>query len=384
MAIDCPVCHGSVSHWRVIRTTIFGSWHCKECDSVLAVDRKRRLLAIIPWTAIVIVLIIFLNILSYGMHIALPILVGLGLLNFIVFDNVVVVEQAGFHCKKCGYDLQGQEKPICPECGHQLEADQATVLGRIREGGIVDASQIKKNIRRRWKKAGVVFVAFAVVVVGLQFGGIYLLKRNRAAMSFAPETRLLISSVMSYVQNHNGTEPRHGLEHAREDVLTTDIFVLSDSQTNLEKIIIGGIALSEFDRLTEAEQLQVIETAAAELPENVIAHRVGDFVFAYHGIDLPTPGPSNVEHGWLWVVIGIPDPDQNPPPLPYIRRQMRIQIGLADGSVMWVSGFMASLPHQNKLRAENGLPPIPDPWTITHDQPAVSGGGQGDAAEEDG
>ena len=45
-------------------------------------------------------------------------------------------------------------------------------------------------------------------------------------------------------------------------------------------------------------------------PEGIIAHRVGDFVFTYHG------AAFDGRDARLWTFVMLPDPDQNPAPGP--------------------------------------------------------------------
>ena len=105
------------------------------------------------------------------------------------------------------------------------------------------------------------------------------------------------------------------------------------------------------------------KAAADAMPQNVVAHRLGDFVFTYHGVDSSTGDPS------LWIVISSADPVANPnPPL-----GENIAVGCLDGSVKTFLPhlFASALADQNALRRSVGLPPLPDPRTVTHDAPAV-------------
>ena len=99
------------------------------------------------------------------------------------------------------------------------------------------------------------------------------------------------------------------------------------------------------------------------LPDGVTAYRVGDYVFTYPGIDLADARPG------LWVVVMSADPDAGIAgfaPGPVI-------VGRADGSVRAIarSRLSAALAGQNELRAEAGLPALPDPTLVTHDAPAT-------------
>lgn len=115
------------------------------------------------------------------------------------------------------------------------------------------------------------------------------------------------------------------------------------------------------------QQIQgVAAQAAATLPPNTIAHRLGDFVYTYHGISPSEPDGS------LWVVIFYPDPNGNATP----RIGEKLNMGLVDGSMITVDAgdLTAELSTQNASRATAGLPPLPDPSTITTSQPALDPG----------
>src|SRR5262249_1672675 len=103
---------------------------------------------------------------------------------------------------------------------------------------------------------------------------------------------------------------------------------------------------------------------ADALPKNVIAHRLGDFVFTYHGINLTTADPG------LWLVIRSMDPDSNR----MLAAARTIVVAKADGSTKVIGGkFAQALAGQNQRRAKYGLAPLPDPATVTHSSPASSG-----------
>ena len=126
---------------------------------------------------------------------------------------------------------------------------------------------------------------------------------------------------------------------------------------------VGGVTLSQFQRQGTAAQTATAARAAADLPANVTAHRLGDYVFTYHGVDL-SGDPA------LWIVVISPDPDLNP-------GGQDVICASRDGSVQRVTKEMMPrmLSQQNTIRAQAGLAPLADPSTVTHDQPAVAGAG---------
>ena len=92
--------------------------------------------------------------------------------------------------------------------------------------------------------------------------------------------------------------------------------------------------------------------------------RVGDFVFTYHGAVLDGRAPG------LWLVVMTPDPDTRQ----FGGSGTPVVVGQADGTVLLIPAaqFTARLKQQNHLRAAQGLPPLPYPPTLTHQEPAVA------------
>jgi hypothetical protein len=124
----------------------------------------------------------------------------------------------------------------------------------------------------------------------------------------------------------------------------------------------GGLDLLQFVVLPATDRAEIVEKAAEALPAGVVAHRLGDFVFTYHGIDVPDAA------GGLWLVVMTPDPGVGaggPSAGPVV-------VGMADGTTRAIARnrIAEALARQNELRISEGLPPLPDPTLITHDAPA--------------
>ena len=312
-------------------------------------------MATIPWIAILIILLLVLNIMSWGLWFALPILVAAGLANYMLFERIVVHERCGFRCRSCGYDLQGQIEPYCPECGRALDEDEIERLRRTSPGQEPKAAGISRT--SRW--AAIIIMALLLLAM---VGQIVHLRYLRSS-TFGPrqETKLVLDSVLRYAQNHGGRAPAHALEHCADNCM---IVLSFDSNTFAEKVPVPGGSLDTLVNLSPDEQSEIVEQAAAALPEGTIAHRLGDFVFTYHGIGIGSADPD------LWLVILWPDPDSNAPPLP----DNHLYIGQCDGDVekLRADEFSAAIAEQNTLRAASGLPPLPHPATVTHDSPAAN------------
>lgn len=124
---------------------------------------------------------------------------------------------------------------------------------------------------------------------------------------------------------------------------------------------LGNITLGEFIVLTPERQEVEIANLTSRMPSDVVAHRLGDYVYTYHGMDL-----NSVDAG-LWVVIVHP-PSLGAP----------LAVGLTDGSVKNLSPatFDTDLEAQNDLRDRYNLPPLPHPKDVPVE-------GSGPAQEED-
>jgi hypothetical protein len=187
------------------------------------------------------------------------------------------------------------------------------------------------------------------------------LVRLRSGRSSVPETKILLNNVLAFEEYNDGQEPRHGLEHSGGDYL---LFIARDSATVPVHVPVPGGNLFTFHHQTYEEQRNTTVRAIKALPPGTVAHRLGDFVLVYHGIDFEDADPG------LWLVIRSPDPGQNPPP----QAEDRVAVGRADGTVIEfrVKNLAQELARQNALRASQGLPPLPDPVAITHLAPAVA------------
>ena len=168
---------------------------------------------------------------------------------------------------------------------------------------------------------------------------------------------------------HQGWGPDHALVLVDDQTLTPWDFISSDTMTTVRDIPVANATLDQFYAITSSRQTDLIEAAIEALPDDTIAHRLGDFVCTYHGIDLNAADPG------LWLVILSPDPDSGgyatfgPP------GSGLIVVGRADGTAKPIPQrrFAADLAKQNVLRAAEGLPALPDPAKVTHDAPAVAG-----------
>ncbi|MDY7107468.1 MAG: hypothetical protein SYC29_02420 [Planctomycetota bacterium] len=178
------------------------------------------------------------------------------------------------------------------------------------------------------------------------------------------DTWIVTNGISSYVQR-NGQPPTHALQLVAQGEITGWNLVSTGGLPSPRGVPAAGTNLAQFETLDARRQRTLASEAAAALPENVVAHRLGDFVFVHHGIDFA------MDDGGLWVVILRPE---QPAPGPGQASNL-CAAGKVDGTVR--SFPIATMPEelaaQNALRASCGLPPLPDPVTVTHDQPATAG-----------
>jgi hypothetical protein len=110
-----------------------------------------------------------MRIAAYGIWLALVVLGGAFLLIYSLLEKVVLVDSRAFCCKQCGYDLQGQVEPRCPECGLEFDpTEKARILERIG----------KPAPRPRY---GWVAIVLIVLVTLMLLGNILAFRRMRPA-----------------------------------------------------------------------------------------------------------------------------------------------------------------------------------------------------------
>jgi len=177
MPVECPNCRQPIPRVRLFFTTVWGRWRCSGCGSLLGIDVRRRLLAMIPWIGILIILVGVLRITSLDYAIALPTLLGAAIVNFFLFDRAVVHERTGYRCRQCGYDLQGQVEPRCPECGSEYDPSE---LEAFKAGGPKKASSVT------WYRSWLVLTIVMSIALLLTLGGVLHLKARRTAAKTQP------------------------------------------------------------------------------------------------------------------------------------------------------------------------------------------------------
>ncbi|MCH8054100.1 MAG: YIP1 family protein, partial [Planctomycetes bacterium] len=203
------------------------------------------------------------------------------------------------------------------------------------------------------------------------------------AMSGTAATQTVLTGLLAYAGEQNKLGPDHAIQLVSGGFVTGFDLVATGSNTLEEDVPVADTNLNKFTKLPSENQAKAVQAAIDALPPGTIAHRLGDFVFTYHGIDL-----SNADPG-LWLVIMSPDPDVNPagssgtvitfsgPGMTATSTTSSggmVVAGLVDGTSLLapLGGFAQTLQMQNMLRAKYNLPPLPDPATVTHAKPAVA------------
>ena len=206
------------------------------------------------------------------------------------------------------------------------------------------------------------YIAWIMFVLSSQTGPF-------GASSFDParaDAIMVRDRLVAYAESNEMGWPRHGLELVPAGGLGPGNFISTDWQTSTSDVPVAGGTLADMQTAGPNRRLLMAQAAADALPEDVVAHRVGDFVFVHHGIDL------TVGDGELWLVVLAPDPvvNVNAP-------SMEIHVGLLGGPIEIIDARRRTeaLAEQNALRTAAGLASLPDPFTVTHDAPAGGAGG---------
>ncbi|MCW5777250.1 MAG: YIP1 family protein [Phycisphaeraceae bacterium] len=172
-------------------------------------------------------------------------------------------------------------------------------------------------------------------------------------MAAVAETQSIATAINAFALAQ-GRPPAHALELVTDGTLSAAMLSSVSTATTTAAIAFEATDLQTFSLMPATQAKSMAARASASLPAGVVAHRVVDFVFTYHGFD--PAGPNNAA---LWVVIHSPDPASNPVSTPGA-------VGLANGSAMPMPQgmFPTFLQQQNDIRATFGLPPLPDPGTV--------------------
>jgi predicted RNA-binding Zn-ribbon protein involved in translation (DUF1610 family) len=166
MVPTCPNCREPMSRWRLFASHLASRWRCKNCNALLGINQKRRL--------IIIVIGVFM--LFFG----IPLIEWAGLRAMVVaptlavamigavwlFDQPRLIEATGVRCRGCGYDVRGQQVMRCPECGRVFDEEELQRLSQFRAGALSDRAG---RGRSRSEKLAFTSVIALLVVLGICF-----------------------------------------------------------------------------------------------------------------------------------------------------------------------------------------------------------------------
>jgi hypothetical protein len=183
-------------------------------------------------------------------------------------------------------------------------------------------------------------------------------------------------AVLDALRKHADNPPGHAARLVASRELAPTQFVLSQTGgPGPESILVGRTTLRELSGMADSAQERELARAEAEMPKDVIAHRVGDVVFTHHGVDMK----NGNEDLWLFVAeirtaapagpVITPDPSMpgprirtrrpRPIPTPAPGQTSVWLVGTNGGTVNIVTDLLTATAEQNQLRSEQGLPPLP-------------------------
>jgi hypothetical protein len=179
-------------------------------------------------------------------------------------------------------------------------------------------------------------------------------------------------------------QPTHPAQLLADSAVSlSDLYDITDPNwfTRASSDTLGGKPVIQFGTGSGAPTgAAAAKAAIAALPSDAIAYRVGDTVFTNPGID-PTAIPAGHRAADLWLAIESPDPAAPPRPATPIGPSptaTTITVALANGTTRTFNAALlrTELGIQNALRATVGLPPLPDPATVTQSTPALTPDGK--------
>lgn len=361
MSTECPVCREPIPWRRTFFSTAWSRWRCDACDSLLRINVGRRFLAGVLWVVLYYLVTRVIRVpLNWDFAATMLSFAVVLWIHFLYFECATVVERCGFRCGKCGYDLQGQVEPRCPECGRELGSTETARLQRVHSG--MDTGSASGGRRRTgWIAIGMMALLFSATVAAVI--GTHMFRAGTAKPSSTVRTGQMLQALQDFSGSHGGSGPVHAIELVLGGDLRAADFTTADSMSAARAISVGEVSLVKFDVLAPERQRSIVSSVREALLRGTIAHRLGDFVFTHQGIDLSASDPR------LWVVIWSPDPDQNAA----LQTLDTIPVGVASGEVIQVKtvSFLEALSEQNTIRVEHGLAPLDNPFAVTHSEPMV-------------
>jgi hypothetical protein len=210
-------------------------------------------------------------------------------------------------------------------------------------------------------------IAFGVMVVVPGIQGAISQVNSVAATSADAAVNSAASALRDYAAIH-GEAPSHAISLLGDDLLTSSDLYLNGGPDSSVEDTIGSLSLWQISNMPPAARATALRDALPAIEGEFVAHRLGDLVFTCRGIDLsPT---SSADRG-LWIVVCAPPEFAVRSPSNGVPAMRSVAVAMADGQTQAIPAMQwpAALAQQNALRAAAGLPPLPDPFTITQAAP---------------
>lgn len=206
------------------------------------------------------------------------------------------------------------------------------------------------------------YTAFVAWAFSMQNAAVAPGATSARASASGAQMSIAIWSALNTHADATGAYPKHALLTLANGDLQPDTLIHSRTRTALPDIPAGNFTLDVFEYFTPEARRKLAQDVADAMPDDAVAHRLGDVVFTYHGFN-PGADPN------LWVAIITPDPDANPG---QSEISALIWSSLASGSVetFHAEQFEQALQRQNTRRATHGLPPLPHPSDVHAGLPA--------------
>ncbi len=189
-----------------------------------------------------------------------------------------------------------------------------------------------------------------------------------AAMQSATTPSQQAATISTAILAHAGANAGAGPVHMSDLLFTPALKpedLLSGQQYRTDaRASIGGVNFATAGPTLDPKTIAGIR-ASVRSSGPIIAHRLGDVVFTYHGIDLTAPADPGL---WMFVItteasrFAVAAPSNSGVPA-----RPNLAIACADGSVAEIpdSAFRSALDAQNELRVSKGLLPLKDPRNMT-------------------
>ena len=152
-------------------------------------------------------------------------------------------------------------------------------------------------------------LAIVIVIGAAIYSVMFAMSGMKTAISSMSNlSQASIAEISQAIVDHAANNSGQGPDHAARLIISDDVaitstdFVIQPTTTNITTIVVGNRRMFDLEYIDADNQALAVQAAADALPVNIVAHRLADLVFTYHGIDLTNADPN------LWIVITSHDP----------------------------------------------------------------------------